>query len=142
MNCGTDCRWYVAGSNGVCGHGKKGYTGYLTRCDELKCFEPKESVMETKEPLTKVCKHCGRELPIEDFSRNRNGRIGICKECMTRKRLEKIGLKFPPLPSPPSLTPVKEARVEFDLRECHIEDILAELRRRGYSGTLTKSVEV
>lgn len=134
MTCGTDCRWYVVGSNGVCGHGKKGYTGYLTKCDELKCFEPKVSVMETKEPLTKVCKHCGRELPIEQFSLNRNGRIGVCKECMTAKRLAatKSPVGAPPIPfvSGPAPVPVKEVRVEFDLQGCSIEDILAELRRR------------
>lgn len=38
---------------------------------------------------TKVCKECGRELPIEQFSKVRNGiRISTCKECVTAIRKE------------------------------------------------------
>lgn len=38
---------------------------------------------------TKVCKECGRELPIEQFSKVRNGvHISTCKECMSLIRKE------------------------------------------------------
>lgn len=38
---------------------------------------------------TKVCRECGRELPIERFQKVRGGiRIGTCKECMSLIRKE------------------------------------------------------
>lgn len=33
---------------------------------------------------TKVCNHCGRELPLDDFYKNNksaDGRQGVCKDC-------------------------------------------------------------
>ena len=39
-----------------------------------------------EEIKTKVCKKCGRELPIESFGKNhtcKDGRCGTCKDCKT-----------------------------------------------------------
>ncbi len=41
------------------------------------------------ETTTKVCSKCGRELPHESFShnpRNADGRMAVCKECLTAAR--------------------------------------------------------
>ena len=39
-------------------------------------------------PETQVCKCCGRELPVEQFGRNRFGLLQTCKECMSQKKSE------------------------------------------------------
>lgn len=41
------------------------------------------------ENTTKICKECGRELPIELFSKNkamRDGHVNICKDCQREQR--------------------------------------------------------
>lgn len=35
---------------------------------------------------TKICKVCGRELPIESFQRNGHGYTSVCQECSNKKR--------------------------------------------------------
>lgn len=42
----------------------------------------------TPPPETQVCKCCGRELPVEQFGRNRFGLLQTCKECMSQKKSE------------------------------------------------------
>lgn len=66
-------------------------TGFL---QEKECFEPKKltKMEEVKKPQTKVCKECGRELPVEMFGRHARTKDGLqplCKECRSRKT--KIG---------------------------------------------------
>lgn len=46
---------------------------------------------EEKTPTTKVCKTCGRELPIEQFAMNvksKDGHLHVCKECNFKARSE------------------------------------------------------
>ena len=43
---------------------------------------------ESAKPKTKVCKECGRELPIEEFPRHRksrDGHSGFCHDCWSKK---------------------------------------------------------
>lgn len=43
---------------------------------------------------TKVCKECGRELPIESFQRqvrSSDGYMHICKECKTKRTIAGLG---------------------------------------------------
>ena len=38
---------------------------------------------------SKICKECGRELPLEMFSKNkamRDGHVNICKDCQREQR--------------------------------------------------------
>ena len=38
---------------------------------------------------SRICKDCGRELPIENFKKTRFGdRVHVCTECATRKLRE------------------------------------------------------
>ena len=39
---------------------------------------------------TKICKECGRELPIDEFYKksNKKFRIAICKDCISKRRKE------------------------------------------------------
>lgn len=34
---------------------------------------------------TKICKTCGKELPLSDFSNNRYGPTAVCRECVKGK---------------------------------------------------------
>lgn len=52
---------------------------------------PPRDMNEPKEEATKTCKRCGRTLPLSSFSRNRNGLLGVCKDCM--KAAQKKGAK-------------------------------------------------
>lgn len=56
-------------------------------CFVTEILKPKETKME-KNTNTKVCKECGRELPIEQFRPNHkspDGHLNTCKECMAKK---------------------------------------------------------
>lgn len=67
-------------------------TGFL---QEKDCFEPNPmttKMEEVKKAQTKVCKECGRELPVEMFGRHAKTKDGLqplCKDCRSRKT--KIG---------------------------------------------------
>lgn len=89
---------------------------------------------------TKVCKGCGRELPLDEFVMitTRGGekvRNGYCKDCMTQKRLATRA----------NNAKVKEAQLDQkveDARKLRLSDfspreLMEELARRGYKGKLT-----
>lgn len=85
------------------------------------------------EPQTQVCKCCGRELPLSEFRQSRLGLLRTCKECISkhqsRARLDKKIAKM----KGEELENAKKARLsDFTPRE-----LMAELKRRGYDGTLT-----
>ena len=77
---------------------------------------------------TKVCKCCGRDLPLEKFYRNTNssdGRSDICYSCARKKGLanqKSTGKEYG----------TDERFAQFQSRE-----LIAELRARGYKGVLT-----
>ena len=51
--------------------------------------------METT-TTTKVCKKCGRELPITEFTPNKtskDGHVGQCKDCINAYQRERYALK-------------------------------------------------
>ena len=78
---------------------------------------------------TKVCKCCGKEKPLSEFYESRtckDGREPSCIECRKeRKKSRHIA--------------AKEKAVENAgaLAAYHPRELIAELRRRGYKGTLT-----
>lgn len=98
--------------------------------------------MDTTTPTgvnTKVCKKCGRELPLDSFSKDKmmaDGHKSACKECsaeyLRTLRAKKKQIAFAPK--------VSEA-VTKELEQNHLETIpsrllIHELRRRGYRGKL------
>lgn len=146
MTC-LDCTHYAG--DGKCRKNKKGTTSPLKVADKLSCFDqaaPEKPVL----PETKVCKGCGRELPLDAFWHNRQGPTGYCKDCMKEKR--KPGKKddIPVVRMTPE--ELEERRkAEWEQAVIHVDpvppittfyddELVEELRRRGYSGTLTKSV--
>ena len=79
--------------------------------------------MENEEK--KVCKGCGRELPLSEFGkhdRSKDGHMSVCKECR-RRRTSKTDSAVNPLE-------------KFTARQ-----LMHELNLRGYDGEL-KYVEV
>ena len=65
--------------------------------------QPKEGkpMKEEKKPAavetSRICKGCGKELPLEQFGRNRYGYTWYCVDCMKARRqqgMEKAGYTF------------------------------------------------
>lgn len=80
-----------------------------------------------EEHQTKICTKCGRELPLEMFGKGNSkyGKRSWCKDCMNEasreynRRKKIIG---GPNPDLANFTP---------------QELITELRSRGYTGTLT-----
>lgn len=129
MTCGEDCALYRQG--GRCSGSHDGLAGYFDECDDKKCFKPKEANMEKKKEVvaTKVCYRCGRELPLDDFppsDKARDGHLNVCKECNYQARsaaMKKVAAR---------------TRGESTLAGVPDDVLAAELRRRGWSGSLEK----
>lgn len=97
----------------ICGHCKlfgefgRCYSGVAGRQQEVgyfreacKRFEAERPLVQHEEPAlaaslprTKVCKLCGRELPIEDFARNRYGPMRVCKECRSAQMKTAVAIR-------------------------------------------------
>jgi NAD-dependent SIR2 family protein deacetylase len=92
---------------------------------------------------TKVCKKCGRELPVENFSINRSNKDGLqteCKECKAeymkgywlRRKAEKKRIE----------EDIKEFEKKHkvytnrDLAKFTPRELMLELKARGYEGEL------
>ncbi len=74
----------------------------------------------TTETKTKVCTHCGRELPVEAFSKRNASADGLqlwCRECYSRHNKNNL--------------PKRRGIYKFTS-----SDLIDELKSRGYTGTL------
>lgn len=119
-------------------HGKREVNYFQKACAYFEPFEtthqPKETDMEKEkntapvqeEPTTKVCKKCGRELPISEFSRNRHGIISVCKECRRRPNA--------------AVYQTGEKPLAVSIEDFGDDTLMQELRDRGWKGTLTKQI--
>jgi len=87
---------------------------------------------------TKICKDCGRELPIERFKKNRYGeRVSVCLDCDTRKRRENKQKKLMEKAMEERQKMLKEEEVKSELSAYNSRQLMAELARRGFEGELT-----
>lgn len=94
---------------------------------------------------TKVCKKCGRELPLDQYFRNKatkDGHDSQCKECKTAYTLE-----YPKKYRARKREQAKEnERIEFEkkykvytnreLAKFNPRELMLELKARGYEGEL------
>ena len=107
----------------------------------------KESEMsEEKKPQTKVCKECGRELPVEMFGRHPRTKDGwqpLCKDCRSRKM--KAAAKKPEIPAEAveklqelEATVAKALEPSTEIRKFTDADLFRELSRRGWTGDLVR----
>ena len=85
------------------------------------------------EKQTQVCKCCGRELPISQFSRNGLGLIKTCVNCVERKKLE---TRKKHEETDNLRKQLEEAR-QLRLRDFQPRELMIRLRELGYEGTLT-----
>jgi predicted HTH domain antitoxin len=81
---------------------------------------------------TKICKCCGRELPIESFMKNGLGVSATCKECVQAKKQSK---------REETKRLQKQAIDAINARALKLSDftpreLMEELARRGYEGKL------
>lgn len=88
--------------------------------------------METEnrtEIKTKVCKMCGRELPVSEFNKHpktKDGLQGYCKECSAKYVFATRQKKY----------------AKLFLQYAKDEELVAELRNRGFIVKASKSVEL
>ena len=87
---------------------------------------------------TKICRDCGRELPIERFKRNKFGQpVSVCLDCDTRKRRENKQKKLIEKAMEERQQMLKEEEVKSELCAFTPRQLMEELARRGYEGELT-----
>lgn len=80
----------------------------------------------------KVCRCCGRELPVEQFVKNAFGLTNVCHECNSRNRSEAAKRR----------KNLKQQAIDaLNARNLRLSDftpreLMEELHRRGYEGKL------
>ena len=88
------------------------------------------------EQETKVCKCCGRELPISNFKTTRwGGKTNVCSECATNKRRENKQKRLDE-----QKQKVEDMRAEtrqLCLADFTPRELIKRLRDLGYTGKLT-----
>lgn len=81
---------------------------------------------------TRICKVCGKELPIEKFSKNPFGYVSVCKDCAATRKRETYRKKKSAENLEKELVDAKAMRLQ-DFTPLELMD---ELARRGYRGKL------
>lgn len=85
------------------------------------------------ETTTRICKVCGRELPEDEFVKNAWGVTSVCKECHSQKIKEGVENRKKPKQQAVDAVNARSLRLQdFTPRE-----LMEELAKRGYAGTLT-----
>ena len=139
--------------------------GYQCQCKECqkelaqamyKKREEKKKAEEAEQPLevptTKVCAKCGRELPVEMFGhtpKNTNGLKSYCRDC-ENENCRKYRAKRYGQPKKERRPKTVDVPVINDLLPQPVpalstftdEAIIAELRHRGWHGTITKETVI
>lgn len=94
-----------------------------------------EQELRTTPPETQVCKCCGRELPIGNFTRGGFGLLKTCKECQGKKAAEVKGRK--------KVSELDDLRRQLqEARTLRLSDfkpreLMIRLKELGYEGTLS-----
>ena len=81
---------------------------------------------------TKICKVCGKELPMSEFNLSGGGRLNTCKACVSEAKSRGRAAKKKVRNFEKELEEAKKMRLaDFTPR-----DLLAQLKRWGYEGEL------
>ena len=136
--------------------------GYQCQCKDCQrelahlMYVKREEAKQTEQPLevptTKVCAKCGRELPVENFGhtkKNKNGLKSYCKDC-ENENCRKYRAKRYGQPKKERRPKTVDVPVINDLLPQPVpalstftdEAIIAELRHRGWHGTITKETVI
>ena len=142
--------------------------GLQTICKEchneaIKKSREKKEAKDGAKPPTKLCKRCGRELPLVSFGKNASTKDGLqywCKECQNRsvtaakakKRAAEDSFlgKSEPEPEPAPLTEALQEVVEGPapqptpaaLEGIDSVELVRELRARGYTVEASRPITV
>ena len=89
---------------------------------------------------TKVCKKCGRELPITEFALNKNlkdGHVGRCKDCVNAYQRQRYARKKGKTleranPNPVLLNPKFSSKTPRELQQ-ELRELKEELIARGFN---------
>jgi len=81
---------------------------------------------------TKKCKCCGRELPLSEFHKTGFGLTSICKTCVVKKQQEGRKARKQERNYEQEIADARKMR----LKDFTGRDLLEELKRRGYCGTI------
>lgn len=85
---------------------------------------------------TKVCKCCGRELPLNHFKKTRyGGYVSVCTECSTKKLRENKQKRIEEQKQ--KVDDVRAENRQLCLADFTPRELMAELKRRGYEGKIT-----
>ena len=112
---------------------------------QKECFEPKEIEMEESKK-TKVCKVCGKELPIEMFRKNNKSKDGYtdtCFDCINVKIRAGFNKKKDAQKKPKSEEPIRledTIKMVDAIKNIPDQALVNELRQRGYDVTCTKII--
>lgn len=135
--------FFFRGDDGRCANPRSrfGYVGFFQEAGP--CFADRETPEPVKENKTmaeeskeikRKCADCGRELPLEQFARNRSGYTKYCKECMKVRRGKGK--------QPGGNYHLPQAPLNVGIAAIGDEALMAELKKRGWSGRLTKTLEM
>lgn len=138
--------------------------GYQCQCKDCQrelahlMYVKREEAKQTEQPIevptTKVCAKCGRELPVENFGhtkKNKNGLKSYCKECENENcrkyRAKRYGSPKREQKSKTLDVPVINSLLSAPdavpaLSTFKDEEIIQELRHRGWHGTITKETVI
>lgn len=87
------------------------------------------------EQETKVCKCCNRTLDISNFKKGRWGYVSVCNECDKQHRAENRQARIDKAKQ--KVEDVRAENRQLCLADFTPRELMAELKRRGYDGTLT-----
>ena len=86
------------------------------------------------EQETKVCKCCGRELPMSNFKKGHWGYVSVCNECDKQHRAEKRQARIDKAKQ--KIEDVRAENRQLCLADFTPRELMIELARRGYRGKL------
>jgi ribosome-binding protein aMBF1 (putative translation factor) len=86
------------------------------------------------EQETKVCRCCGRELPIGNFKKGRWGYVSVCNECDKQHRAENRQARIDKAKQ--KVEDVRAENRQLCLSDFSPRELMLELKRRVYEGKL------
>ena len=83
----------------------------------------------------RICRCCGRELPLNHFKKTRYGDyVSVCTECSTKKLRENKQKRIEEQKQ--KVEDVRAENRQLCLADFSPRELMAELKRRGYEGKL------